>query len=237
FEAWLGKQLTLTTVLVPPMLLILGVAYSVHVISEYYDVLREDRRSSSPEAVHHVLHGVTLAALLTGGTTAAGFYSQVLAPIQAIQEFGYMSVVGVLATLVVSLTLTPALLSVLGRPRRLARSEEAEEESFFGHLMVRLAEFDLRNKRGVYFFWAAVSLLSCIAATRLVVGNESLRFLPERAQQRRDFDAVNDKLNGANAFQVVVQADGDANFKQPENLRALESLQDWLTDQPEIGGC
>ena len=237
FEAWLGKELTLTTVLVPPMLIILGVAYSVHVISEYYDVLREDRRSSSAHAVHHVLHGVTLAALLTGGTTAAGFYSEVLTPIKAIQEFGYMSVVGVLATLIVSLTLTPALLSVLGRPRRLARAEEADEESFFGQLMVRLAEFDLRNKRAIYFFWAMVSVLSCVAATRLVVGNESLRFLPERAQQRRDFDAVNEKLNGANAFQVVVQADGEANFKQPENLRALESLQDWLDDQPEIGGC
>ena len=236
FEAWLGKQLTITTVLVPPMLIILGVAYSVHVISEYYDMMRHDRRTSSQEAVHHVLKDVTLAALLTGGTTAAGFYSEVLTPITAIQEFGYMSVVGVLATLVVSLTLTPALLSALGRPRRMAHSEEAEEDSFFGQLMQRLAEFDLRNKRAIFWFWGAATLLSCLAATRLVVGNESLRFLPERSQQRRDFDVVNQKLDGANTFQVVVQADGETNFKQPENLRALESLQDWLNDLPEIGG-
>lgn len=235
-EAWLGKQLTITTVLVPPMLIIIGVAYSVHVVSEYYDVMRHDRSATSADSVNHVLKGVTLATALTGGTTAAGFLSEVITPIEAIQEFGYMSVIGVIATLVVSLTLTPALLSVLGRPRRLARSDELEEESFFGRQMLRLAEFDLRNKRPIFWTWGAISLVSCLAATQLVVGNDSLRFLPERAEQRRDFDAVNEKLNGANSFQVVVQADGDANFKQPENLRALESLQKWLDDQPEIGG-
>ncbi len=237
FEAWLGNELTITTVLVPPMLLIIGVAYSVHVVSEYYDVMREDRGVSSSEGVNHVLKGVTLAAVLTGGTTAAGFLSEVLTPIQAIQEFGYMAVVGVIATLIVSLTLTPALLSVLGRPRRLAQSlEQVEEGSLFGRLMLRLAEFDLRHKRAIFWFWGAISVLSCLAATQLVVGNESLRFLPAKSPQRLDFDAVNQKLNGANAFQVVVQADAEANFKQPENLRALESLQEWLNDQPEIGG-
>ena len=235
-EAWLGKELTITTVLVPPMLIIIGVAYSVHVVSEYYDVMRHDRGVSSADGVNHVLHGVTLATALTGGTTAAGFLSEVITPIEAIQEFGYMSVIGVLATLIVSLTLTPALLSVLGRPRRLARSDELEEESFFGRQMVRLAEFDLRNKRAIFWVWGAISVASCLAATQLVVGNDSIRFLPERAQQRRDFDVVNDKLNGANAFQVVVQADSPATFKDPENLRALESLQKWLDDQPEIGG-
>jgi hydrophobe/amphiphile efflux-3 (HAE3) family protein len=236
FEAWLGNELTITTLLVPPMLMILGVAYSVHVISEYYDIMREDRSLSSADVVNHSLNGVFLAAVLTGGTTAAGFLSEVLTPIEAIQDFGYMAVVGVTFTFLVSLTLTPALLSVLGRPRRLARSEAVEAESFFGRLMLRLAEFNLRNKRRVFLFWGAVSVLSILAATQLVVGNESLRFLPEHARQRLDFDAVNQKLDGANAFQVVVQADGDANFKQPENLRALESLQQWLNDQKEIGG-
>src|SRR6202008_3652964 len=92
------------------------------------------------------------------------------------------------------------------------------------------------NKTAVFWFWGVVSVLSILAATQLVVGNESLRFLPEAALQRRDFNAVNEKLDGANAFQVVIQAEGDANFKQPESLRALESLQTWLNDQPEIGG-
>lgn len=235
-EAWMGKQLTITTVLVPPMLIILGVAYSVHIVSEYYDIMRHDRSASPHHTVEHVMKDVALATGLTGLTTAAGFFSEILTPIQAIQDFGWMSVVGVLATLVVSLSLTPALLAVLGRPRRLAAAEEVAEESAFGRAILRLAAFDLRNRRGVFIFWGVVTLVSVLLATRVVVGNESLRFLPVHAPQRVDFDAVNDKLNGANSFQVVVQADSPATFKDPENLRALESLQKWMDDQPEIGG-
>ena len=236
FEAWLGNELTLTTLLVPPMLVILGVAYSVHLVSEYYDVLREDRSASPAHIVSHVMKASWLAVVLTGLTTAAGFFSEILTPITAIQDFGYMAVVGVLSTLVASLTLTPALLAVLRKPRRLARAEEVEEDSLFGRLILRLAEFDLRNKRRVFWFWGAVTLASVLAATQMTVGNDSLRFLPEKAPERLDFDAVNDKLDGANTFQVVIQVDSPASFKQPENLRELESLEQWLAAQPEIGG-
>ena len=47
---------------------------------------------------------------------------------------------------------------------------------------------------------------------------------------------MNASLGGANGFQIVVEALDGQTFKQPENLRALEALQKWLADQPEIGG-
>lgn len=234
--AWIGKPLTIVTVLVPPMLLILGVAYSVHVVSEYYDMLRENREAGSRDAVEHALSLVWLAVILTGLTTAAGFLSNALSPIAAIREFGWLSVIGVIATLIVALTLTPAMLSILGRPRRLARSEEAAANSPFSRMVEWLAAFDLRHRRAIFIFWGGVTLASIAAATQIVVGNESLRFLPSASEQRLDFEAVNTSLEGANGFQIVVEAKDKANFKQPENLRALESLQAWLESQPEIGG-
>ena len=91
-------------------------------------------------------------------------------------------VIGVLCTLVVALTLTPALLAVLGRPRRLAAlGARSSEHSRFGARSVRLAAFDLRNKRAVFAFWGVVTLGSVLVATQLVVGNDGMRFLPERA--------------------------------------------------------
>ncbi|MGH2899337.1 MAG: efflux RND transporter permease subunit, partial [Solirubrobacteraceae bacterium] len=235
--AWTGRPLTVVTFLVPPMLLIIGVAYSVHIVADYYETLREDRQVSSRDAVQHTLSVVWLAVLLTGLTTAAGFLSNVISPIGAIREFGWLAVAGVIATMVVALTLTPALLSILGRPRRLAVSDEVNEHGRLARAFEWLAAFDLRNRRAIFIFWGAVALLSCLAATQLVVANDGLRFLPEQSEQRVDFERVNHSLNGANTFQIVVEAKDKATFKQPENLKALESLQIWLEAQTEIGGA
>ena len=35
--AWIGRPLNLVTILIPPLLMILGLSYSVHVVSEFYD--------------------------------------------------------------------------------------------------------------------------------------------------------------------------------------------------------
>ncbi len=234
--AWLGRPLTLVTFFVPVMLLILGVAYSVHVVSEFYDTLRDDGKISSRDAVEHTLSIVWLAVVLAGLTTVAGFLSNAVSPMAALVEFGWTMVVGVLATLISALTLTPALLAVLGRPRRIAASADVSEHGLFSRLIGRLAAFDLRNRRAIFVVWGVIAVASCVLATRLVVGSEGIRSLPASSEERLDFEAVNTHLDGANGFQIVVEAKEKTTFKQPANLRALESLQDWLDSQPEIGG-
>ena len=235
--AWLERPLNTVTFFVPVMLLILGVAYSVHIVSEYYDMLREDAHLGAREAVEHTLAKVWLPELLAGLTTVAGFLSYVTMSLEALVEFGWIMVIGVFVTMIVTITLTPALLSVLGRPRRLAASEQVAEHGRFARAIGWLSAFDLRNRRAIFAVWGAVTVVSCLAATRLVVGSDGIRStLPVTSEARIDFDAVNAHLDGANGFQIVVEAVDKASFKQPENLRALESLQTWLEAQPEVGG-
>ncbi len=235
--AWLEKPINIVTLLVPIMLLILGVAYSVHIVSEYYDTLREDGKVSSRDAVEHTLSIVWLPELLAGLTTIAGFLSFTVSPLAALVEFGWLMVIGVFATMIAAVTLTPALLAALGRPRRLAVSEQAAEHGRFARAINWVAGFDLRNRRTIFAIWGVITLVACVLATRVVVGSDGIRSsLPDTSAARIDFDAVNVHLDGANGFQIVVEAKDKANFKQPENLRALESLQTWLEAQPEIGG-
>jgi CRP-like cAMP-binding protein/preprotein translocase subunit SecF len=47
---------------------------------------------------------------------------------------------------------------------------------------------------------------------------------------------VNQHLEGANPFFVVLEAEARDAFLEPANLKQIEALQSWLEAQPEIGG-
>ena len=74
-----------------------------------------------------------------------------------------------------------------------------------------------------------------LAMTRIRVSTQYIGDFPPDAPLRQDYEAVNARLGGANAFFVVVEADEDGAFDEPENLAELRALQDWLEAQPEIG--
>ena len=231
--AMIGRPLNLVTILIPPLLLILGLSYSVHVVSQFYDTLRERPGDTSAEATHRALRLVWLPVALTGFTTAAGFLALALSPMGAIREFGVLSVVGVLLTVLASLTAPPALLSVMRKPRRI---REVSGDGPFERFVARVAQFDLERRRTIFLAAAAVFVVSVGALPFIKIGSNSIENFPRESSVRTDFEAINRHLGGANSFNVVLQGAEPDTFIEPVNLRAVEELQQWLVMQPEIGG-
>ena len=235
--AWIGRPLNLVTVLVPPLLMILGLAYSVHVVSEYYDTLHEGADSKDGGPALRAVRKVWLPVMLTGLTTAAGFLALVLSPMAPIREFGVLSLIGILLTVVATLTVTPALLAALGTPRKFRQPAKGQTRSdLFSRFAQAAAEFNLRYRIHIFVAAAVIAVLSLGAASQIQIGTEHIGTFKEDAPARVHFEAVNQRLGGANSFNVVLQASYSDAFKEPENLRQIESLQRWLEKQPEIGG-
>jgi len=229
------RPLNMVTTIVPPLLLSVGLAYTVHVLSAYYASLHE-HGPGRPGAVvtRDVLRDVGVPVLLTGITTCAGFLALTLSGLSAIREFGWFATVGVAATVALSLSFAPALLSLLRVPDALpAAGGPGRLERAFA----RLGEFDLRHNRAVIAFWCAVSVLAVLGILQIRVSNDLVtNFRPETAV-RQDFEAVNRNLEGANPFHVVLTGGQRAVFKQPENLRIVKDLSDWIESQPEVGSA
>jgi predicted RND superfamily exporter protein len=118
----LGYSLSMISVLVPPLLMILGLSYAVHVTSEYHQL----RHKPDPEdiIIHQTLKHMTLPVMLTGLTTIAGFIALMTNPISAVQEFGIFSAIGVVYITILSITFTPALLKSLDRKRSTCSASE-----------------------------------------------------------------------------------------------------------------
>jgi predicted RND superfamily exporter protein len=231
----LGYSLSMISVLVPPLLMILGLSYAVHVTSEYHQL----RHKPDPDdiIVQQTLKHMTLPVMLTGLTTIAGFIALMTNPISAVQEFGIFSAIGVVYITVLSITFTPALLKLLDRKRGTSTaSENSISGKGFDRFVDRIALFDLKHQRGIFVAFGLLFLLSLAGMTKIHVSTESITNFSFDSDVRKGFDIVNDKLGGANHFYIVIEGTHTDTFKEPRNLEVLKELQDWLEQQPEVGG-
>ncbi len=231
-----GTPINLISNIIPPLLLVLGFAGAMHVLSEYYEAIQHrpvGDRAEHSAAIVHVLEEMGLTIFVNGLTTMLGFLSLAVSSILAIRQFGIWSVVGVLASTILSLTFIPAVLALLGPPKRLLRTNEGGR---IDAVATRIAEFDLRNRRRIYAAALALFAVALLGMSRIEVSSNFVRSFVARSPVRITFEALNERLGGLSSFFVVVESDEEDAFKRPENLRELRALQEWLKAQPEVGG-
>jgi hydrophobe/amphiphile efflux-3 (HAE3) family protein len=226
--AWLGYPLHLVTAVVPALIQTVGITYTMHVVSEYYDQLI---RGDTTDPAGHALRDLTTPLLLTAFTTAAGLSCLMLTPLPAVREFGMFSVIGVIYSAILAATFVPAALS-LGVERARERAPRHER---FDRFAARVARFDLRHRRAIFAVAGAIFAISLVGMTRIHVNTDFVSNFPSDHPVRRDFEAIGEHLDGAAGISVVLEATSRDAFKEPANLREVESLQRWLEAQPEVG--
>ena len=142
-----GVPLSLSSLMLPPLIFALGSSYSVHLLNRYIGAAAAAPDRSRPRAVRRDVvaratgsagQTVVLAAL----TTAAGFTSLLLSGIPRVREFGLFAAAGILICALVTLLLYPAVLALLPLPtcaqrERLTRGRAATLAAFLTRFAVR----------------------------------------------------------------------------------------------------
>lgn len=237
--AWAGKSVNLVTALVAPIIMTLGLAYAMHVLSEFFAVAGRsdtpDPDAESPEkigdCVELMLGQITLPMLLTGVTTMAGFLALLLNPLEAVKEFALLSALGVLYTVISVLIFLPAMLAMLG----CGRTRQPPGKRLFDWLAQSLGSFDLRFRNHIIVGGLVVLTIGLYGSTQIEVGTEYIRGFSPETPVRQDFEAINKAFGGAHTLSIVIEGYVDGAFTKPQYLQELADLQDWLEGQPEIG--
>jgi len=231
----LGYSLNMITALVPSLLIIITLSYSMYVVSDMRLARRREEGHDMDLAV--VLRGISLPVLLAGATTAVGFLSLTLSDLRAIQEFGLFSVIGVVYATILTLTLAPSLIVLVERrPRMSGKPVAPSKNTIFDRALHAVARFDLRHRTAIFVAAGIIVVIAVAGMTRLRVGTEHISNFRADSPVRLAFEQANERLDGINPFSVIVRADYPDAFKQPGNLKLIEALEGWLREQPEIGG-
>ncbi len=232
----LGWNLDLMFGMLPTLLIAVGVADSVHVISEFraYHASLGDRRA----AVRRTMYLVGTPCLLTSLTTAAGFSAMSIAPIKSVAHFAVYGAVGVLAAFLLTVTLLIAFLSF---GRRTLRREVSGRERFqakggrrFNQALGAISRFDIRHRRSIIAFFALLFVASGFGIARLRVDSNFLNDLSEEVPVRNTTKFVDEVMGGTNSFVYLFDTGVEDGIKEPAVLREIERLQQQADEQTHL---
>jgi predicted RND superfamily exporter protein len=100
----------------------------------------------------------------------------------------------------------------------------------------RIALFDLQQRKGIFIVTGVFMVLAAVGMSKIQVSTDFMSSFPEDSEVRTAFNVVNEKFGGSYPLYIVLDGGYPETFKQPENLKLIRELQEWLAGQPEVGG-
>jgi len=227
-----GKAINLGTLVLPPLLMAIGIAYAIHIVSRYYQELEPGR---SREAVTlATMEHIRLPIAVASVTTLVGFATLTLSDIPAIREFGYFAVFGIAAIFLVTMALIPALLMLLPEAKR-GRANYRRNDWVAG-LLQRMAMFSIRYRRTVLLLGLVICAVGVAGALRIKVETDYLQFIDPANPIRIENTRIADRLGGTQPVYIVVDGDDDGAIGRLSTLAAIKDLQDFMADMPKVDG-
>jgi len=216
--------LSLSTMILPSILLALGSAYTMHLLSAL-------SRVGLARNLESVLIPVAKPLGLSGLTTALGFLAMSTVRIDAIYQLGLFGSIGVMIILVATLTLAPALIASF--PIRQSYSFRSAWITTAVDLLIRRTIG--RNRILVLLAWSVIILGSVIGICRLHVETDIILWFSDRTDVRRSYEAIRTHLSGITPVNVVVSADQGRAVTEEATLRSIRDLSDFLEAHPFVG--
>lgn len=230
----LGVPLTPVSDAIPVVLFAVGVAYSIHVINKFNERVTDPTRIK--EQSEQALTEVGVAVFLAGITTFLGFLSFIFgAYLWIIRDFGIFSSLGVLFSLIIAITFTPAVLSMLKVPRQKVDTEAPTKKRprFLDGLMTRLAALTLGHRKTVLIVSLLIIIGSLIGIPFIKNKIDLMNYFREGTSIRTTSALMNNEFGGSLPIQIIARGD----IQDPAVLAEIKNFQDFLNDKPEISNA
>ncbi|MFP3040952.1 efflux RND transporter permease subunit [Treponema primitia] len=239
-----GVQLSVISTVLPVILVAVGSAYGIHVVTHYIDEMglkTEITKEEHRELVFALLRKIGKAVFLAALTTFAGFGSFIFTSVLPIREFGCFSAFGVLASFIVALTLIPALFLIRGpKPMRaLVNPRLGDAPELADPLSNAIADAFTgiaQRKRSVMIITSLIVLLSLYGVSKVIIDNIFVEYFKNTTDISRSDRFIREKFGGSKVVSIVMEADNAETLLSPASLSAMDSLNEYLQTRVALVG-
>ncbi len=218
----LGWRMSMISAILIPLVLAVGVAHSIHIISGYRSCI--ETGLPAEEAVRSAMERLLKPCFFASLTTAVGLLSLLVSDLAPVRQFAVVAAFGVLAAFIVSIVVLPIMLPLVPSA---AKSGAALVGRFVLPLLASVHGFGRKYSRSILAGAVGTAVLFVWLASKIGVGLDPLLWIPHGDSIRTDAERIDEAFGGGLALEFLVTS-GDEMLGTPPALRQLEAFQAWL---------
>jgi hydrophobe/amphiphile efflux-3 (HAE3) family protein len=229
----LGIPIYAVSTMIPVMLIALGVADGVHLLSHLKDTISDNPQLTNTEAIADMIKNMWKPVVMTSVTTAVGFISLLTSEVYAVKYFGLFTAFGVLAAMIFSLIFIPAGLKLFNLPkfRNKKNKTNINNKSIFN----RISDWILNNNKKIIVISIIIFFVGIIGTQSLWINSSFLT----KFQDDEDIIVANNFINkhfgGTTNLNVVIKSEEADTLKNPKYLNDIWLLQNELEGMEDVG--
>ncbi|MDR0497898.1 MAG: MMPL family transporter, partial [Treponema sp.] len=223
-----GIKLSVISTVLPVILVAVGSAYGIHVITHYFEA---EANSFDKSADHRVLvigsvKRIAWPVFLAALTTLAGFLSFCFTTVLPIREFGFFASFGVIVSFLLALTLIPSLLIIRG-PKKIINRVNNNNNNFSA-VLSRFFSALVVHRRTVLITASFIVLISALGASRIIIDNVFIEYFKDDTDIARSDRFIREKFGGSKMVSIVMEAETSEVLLHPDSLAAMDGLASYL---------
>ncbi len=217
-----GSPITMLFSMIPSIILGIGIATAVHVITEYQIHLRKGEDNKT--AIINAVKLVGFPCLFTSITTAIGFGSLITSSMSVMRNFGLALASSAVAVFIVSFTILLIFLSFGAKyTEKKFKSEKLVITHKLGEkILLLISDLNSKYYRQILFIFLIITCFLIYGATKIEVNASWLAQFGEKIELVQDFKYVDKTMGATGNFEILLDS------KEPEGIKTrkfMETLQ------------
>lgn len=208
--------------------LIITMSFTIHLIVRYRELLRDQPEIENRDLIRESVRVIFLPCLFSCTTTIAGFISLLVCDILPVINFGWMMVMGLCVSLIVTFTFFPAGLLCLPKT---APDKERPIGVFITSFFARITE---KYGKTIFATALAMTLLIGWGVSRLEVENSFINYFKSSTEIYRGMQFIDRELGGTYPLDIVVnfkdikpkQSEAVSGAKEDTDFNAFEEFKE-----------
>jgi predicted RND superfamily exporter protein len=224
--------------MIPVMLIAIGVAYGIHMHNAIHHTIRNQPTIGKRELIDQVLQAMVRPVFMAALTTAIGFSALMSSKVLPVRYFGLFSSIGVMTEMVLALILFPLSIHLLGIPKKGKETadeivdEEIEKPDLDKHQWGR---FIMKHPSLIVTISVLVAIFGIFGTQRVWIDTSFLANFEEDSAIVETDTFVNSTFGGTSSLNIILSAEENERFKDPEVLHVMDEMQTALLEHDMVG--